>query len=182
MKKLKTILLLILIGFISSNSFAQKKKTTSKIPTKSSSSKSSGKKYEVGGSLNIDFANGGSSTGIQGNFAYFIAPKTQLGVRVGTIFQTGVSQYSIGGYGRYFIDEFYVGAGLNYNIVSFPETQFFGTIIGGNSTQLTGVLEGGYRIPISNKLTFDTGASIQFGISPAGGTLFGVRGGIVYGF
>ncbi len=181
MKNLKIILLLILFGFISSNSFAQKKKTATK-SSKSSSSRSSEKKYEVGGSVNIDFANGGSSTGIQGNFAYFIAPKTQLGVRVGTIFQTGVSQYTIGGYGRYFIDEFYVGAGLNYNIVSITETQFFGTKIGGSSSQITGVLEGGYRIPISNKLTFDTGASIQFGISPAGGTLFGVRGGIVYGF
>ena len=182
MKNLKTILLLILLGLIASNSFGQKKKTTNKTSSKSSSSKRSGKKYEVGGSVNIDFANGGSSTGIQGNFAYFIAPKTQIGVRLGTTFQTGVSQYLIGGYTRYFIDDFYVGAGINYNIISIPETQFFGTKIGGSSSQITGVLEGGYRIPISNKLTFDTGASIQIGISPASGTLFGVRGGIVYGF
>ncbi len=182
MKNLKTILTLIFFVLIASNSFAQKKKTSYKSSTKSSSSRGSEKKYEVGGSLNIDFANGGSSTGIQGNFAYFIAPKIQLGVRVGTIFQTGVSQYLLGGYGRYFIDEFYIGAGINYNIISFPESQFFGTQIGGTSSQITGVLEGGYRIPISNKLSFDTGASIQFGISPAGGTLFGVRGGIVYGF
>lgn len=182
MKNLQKILTIIIFGLIVSNSFAQKMKTAIKSSSKSLNSRSSGKKYEIGGSVNIDFANGGSSTGIQGNFAYFIAPKTQLGVRLGTTFQTGVSQYSIGGYSRYFIDEFYVGAGINYNIISFPESQFFGTKIGGTSSQITGVLEGGYRIPISNKLTFDIGASIQFGISPAGGTLFGVRGGIVYGF
>lgn len=174
---------LFILCFSSNMALAQKKKTNSKSkPTKSYSRGLKGK-WEVGGNLNLDFDNGGTNTGLNATIAYYISNKTQLGARFGTSFQTGASVFSGGVFGKYFINQFYVGAGADYTRISFNNSTVFGFLNIKPVNLIGATLDGGYRVPIGKNLKLDTGLSLNIPISPTGyNTNLSIHGGVVYAF
>ena len=159
---------------------AQTKKRTSK----KSSNYTSKNNWEAGANLNLFFVNGGSSTGVNATIAKFFTNKTQFGLRVGTTFQTGANVIIAGVFGKYFIDNFYVGGGLEYSRTTFQEINAFFVVIQPEPyNQFTATLDGGYRFPIDKKFAIDTGASLLIPVSNRdGGVALGLHGGIIYKF
>jgi hypothetical protein len=144
-------------------------------------------KLQVGGNIQGDFSSqggsGSSNFGISGFAGYKITNDILLGIKAGTTFKTNVSNFEIGLFGRYYYDSFFAGAGINYAMSSYKyDLGPFGTQkVTANLTY--GTIEGGYRIPISEKITMETSLNINIPISPTGGDIwYGAKVGAVYQF
>jgi hypothetical protein len=144
-------------------------------------------KLQVGGNIQGDFnsQSGANSTnfGVSAFAGYKITNEIVLGIKTGTIFRTNVSNFEIGAFGRYYYEQFFAGAGLNYSVSSYKYD------LGQLGTQkatanLTyGTIEVGYRIPVSNKITMETSVNINIPISPSGSDIwYGAKVGAVYQF
>lgn len=188
-----TVLLCLAVG----NAQTSAKKTNPILKTKSvakttpaAQSSKSGfdmSKLQVGGNIQGEFSSqGGSSSsnfGISAFAGYKITDAILVGVKVGTTFRTNVSNYEVGVFGRYYYEKFFAGAGLNHSISSYNyDLGILGTQKA--TASLTyGTIEGGYRIPVSDKITMETSVNINIPISPSGSDIwYGAKVGAVYQF
>lgn len=163
---------------------------TNENSSKTKSIKKSGfdkNKLELGGNIQGNFssnAGAGNSTdlGITAFAGYKFTNNISAGVKIGKTFRTNISNFEFGLYGRYYYDKFFGGAGLNFS----SNTVKLNTPIGTYKSSYTMTyisLEGGYRIPVSDKITMETSATINIPLSPTGAdTWFGVKAGAVYNF
>lgn len=146
-------------------------------------------KWEVGLNIDGEFnANSGSNNntkfGVNAMAGYRVTPEILVGAKLGTAFQKDVSEIIIGGFGRYYYEDYFGGAGINHSSssVKIPAVSPFASY-----TTTYGVtfatLEGGYRIKTTDNIAIETSANYNFTISPAGGSSwFGVKVGGVYSF
>ena len=168
------------------NSTTKKERAVTK-PNSSSNASFDKRKLELGGNIQGSFSSNsgvGNSTdfGINAFAGYKFTDNVSGGVKIGTTFRTNVSNFEFGLYGRYYYDKFFGGAGLNFSNNSVKVDTGIGTYKSSyNMTYAS--LEGGYRIPVSDKVTIETSAVINIPFSPAGATTwFGVKAGAVYNF
>ena len=182
--------------FLNANAQTSKKKnnfTSTKTVTKTapvSKRASTGfdlNKLQVGGNIQGDFSSqsGANSTnfGVSAFAGYKITNEIVLGIKTGTIFRSNVSNFEIGVFGRYYYKQFFAGAGINYNMSSYKiDLGPFGTQKAtANLTYAT--IDGGYRIPVSNKITMETSVNVNIPISPTGSDIwYGAKVGAVYQF
>lgn len=144
-------------------------------------------KLQVGGNIQGDFGTqGGSSSsgfGISAFGGYKVTEDILVGARAGTFFRSNLTSFEIGVFSRYYFNNFFAGAGINYALSSYNAD--FG-VYGSQKTtaNLTyGTIEGGYRFPVSDKITIETSVNLNIPISPAGNDIwYGAKAGAVYQF
>ncbi len=146
-------------------------------------------KWEVGLNIDGEFnSNTGSSSntkfGVNAMAGYRVTPEILLGAKLGTAFQKDVSEIIIGGFGRYYYEDYFAGVGINHSssTVKIPAIPPFASYTATYGVTFA-TLEGGYRIKATDNIAIETSANYNFTISPAGGANWvGVKVGGVYSF
>jgi hypothetical protein len=205
--KTQTLFKTILFILLSVSLHAQQKKknvskkTTNKtvvqkqdVKTETKTSKKSGfdlKKLQVGANIQGEFSsNSGSNSstdfGVSVMAGYKFTDKILGGIKVGKTFRTYVSNFEVGIFGRYYYDNFFGGAGINHSSFTsslYYDYAYYSDTYKTRYSMTYASLEGGYRIPITDKITMETSANFNIPFSPDGATSwFGVKAGAVYNF
>ena len=194
----KKILAVLLFVFgVSLTTTAQHKKTkiSTKTSTKIHKTKKSGfdlSKLQVGANLHGNYSStaGKSSTdfGVSVFAGYRVTEPILLGIKVGKNFRSDYSNFEVGLFGRYYLDKFFLGAGINHSSTTYNDSyyyDYYGYDYGvSRSFGLTyGSLEAGYVIPVSNHINVETSAQVNLPISPAGTPVwYGIKAGAIYTF
>lgn len=181
---MKKIILLAIICFSISTSFAQKK---SKKVSKSTLNESKIEVAIVGG---FDIQKGINN--LSRNYAsfnlyagYFINQKTEIGLRASKAFISEASNYGFGIFGRRYFNKFYSGLGLNITNFTIPKIDNFGNEYKTYQSLKSIPVEVGYRFAISDNFKIETGINIEMSLNKEtkiDKTAYGIRAGLIYGF
>ncbi|VXB01263.1 exported hypothetical protein [Flavobacterium sp. 9AF] len=165
--------------------------STQAIQAQKKSAKKSAKKsqaYEIGLGSQVNLSNG-SSFGIYSTGAHQFSDEILAGIKLGSQFETGTSNFEVGAFGRYLFNNFFGGAGLTYSHSSYEvetgnyngfEVEYSTEKITASGVYLT--LEPGYRYFFNDNFGIDSGLNINFSFSNGGGTWVGLRLGGLYRF
>lgn len=192
----KTIFLNLIFTFaLLINAQAQVKRTAQTVSSQKGTSAqtitrrlNTSSKWEVG--LNIDgefnansSSNSNTKFGVNAMAGFRVTPEILVGAKLGTAFQKDVSEIIIGGFGRYYYEDYFGGVGINHssNSVKIPAVPPFASYTATYGVTFA-TLEAGYRIKATENIAIETSANYNFSIDPSGASWLGLKVGAVYGF